>query len=182
MELKDKKMSLSLIQTVEVGPSGTSGMLFSSIPQNFDDLVLLVSARSTRAGQPADLLSLRINGVTTNQSSRLIQGTGTGRSTFTLSTLQTAPATGPTATSNVFGSAEIYITRYTDSLPKLFSSSGVDTNTTTAANQWLVSGIWNSTAAINSIEIFSVNSGTIVEHSSASLYGITKGSGGATVS
>jgi hypothetical protein len=61
MELKDKKMSLSLIQTVEVGPSGTSGILFSSIPQNFDDLVLLVSARSTRAGQSADLLSLKIN-------------------------------------------------------------------------------------------------------------------------
>ena len=87
---------------------------------------------------------------------------------------------GNTATANTFNSTTFYIPNYAGSTNKSFSFDQVNENNTTAANQVLGSVLWSNTAAITSISLTSPGY-NFVQYSTASLYGITKGSGGATV-
>lgn len=172
--------TFKLISTVSVGSGGTSSINFTSIPQTYTDLQIIISARSTRIS-PSDYPALAFNGSTANQSSRQLYGTGSSVGTTGESRIFGQMA-GSQATSNIFGNTTFYIPNYAGSTNKLVNVEGVMENNATGSDMEILGGLWNSTAAITSISITSLNSANFVENSTASLYGILKGNGGATVS
>ena len=162
------------IATVTVGSGGAASMDFTSIPSTYTDLVLKISARTTRA-DISDAISLSLNGVATNQTSRYLEGSGGGSSAASgsLTSFRTQ-ASAANATASTFGNSEFYIPNYAGSTNKAASSDGVSENNAAAANAWLVANLWSSTAAINQITVTDLNSANFVQYSTATLYGISK--------
>ncbi|CAB4157866.1 hypothetical protein UFOVP688_53 [uncultured Caudovirales phage] len=160
------------IQTVTVGSGGAATIDFTSIPQTYTDLKIVVSARTNRASQVSDFLSITFNGSTTNRSGRELYGTGTSVGSGTVAILGGGLIVGSTATASVFGSTEIYIPNYTSANNKSLSVDSVSENNGSEAYQDLLANLWANTAAITSISIFSNNSASFVQYTTATLYGI----------
>jgi hypothetical protein len=169
---------MQAIETVTVGSGGAASITFDSIPDTYTDLVILCSLRTTATGNPS--AEIFFNGVTTNRSERSLEGTGSGTNSFSTSQGFFGVINPNNATANTFSSHEIYIPNYAASAAKSYSVDSVSENNATAAYQYTVAGLWNSTAAINEITIRR-HPGThdLMEHSTATLYGIksTAGSG-----
>jgi hypothetical protein len=103
----------------------------------------------------------------------LLYGTGstTGSASISLAGLVWVFETVPsTATANTFSNGEIYIPNYTSSNFKSVSADNVQENNATAADGYLVSGLWSNTSPINSISIASGSN--FAQHSTFHLYGI----------
>lgn len=170
---------MDLIQTVTVGAGGSASITFGSggtLPQTFTDLLLVFSARVavTDGG-----LRLRINTSTSNLSTRLLYGNGSSATSAT-DTTYLGTTNNSNQTANTFGNGSLYITNYATSATKPFSCEIVDENNGTGATHWITAGLFNSSTAITSLELFNNAGGNFVEYSSASLYGILKGSDGTT--
>jgi hypothetical protein len=154
--------------------SAQATITFSSIPQTFTDLYLAFSVRVTTSDGG---IRLRVNGATTSLSGRLLYGTGSSVATATETTyLGSVPNSGTTA--NTFSNGGLYLPNYSQATTKPFSSDLVDENNGTTALQWINAGLYNSTTAITALELFGSAGGNFVQYSSATLYGITKGSDG----
>jgi hypothetical protein len=166
-----------LISTVTVGSGGAANITFSSIPATYTDLLVKISVRNSSGGAVASYIAL--NGSTSNFSARYLYGSGSSTSSGTLA--RYIGSTKSDATANTFNSTDIYIPNYAGSTNKSYSVDNVDENNGTAADQNIIAGLWSDTAAITSIALTSAT-GDWVQYSTASLYGITKGDGGATVS
>jgi hypothetical protein len=164
-----------LIEKITVGAAGASSVTFSGIPQTgYTDLILKMSVRTNRASTD-DLLNFNFNGVSTNQSSRWLQGNGSTASSGTYaSNLYLAWVDAASNTATTFGNAEMYIPNYTSSNFKSISTDGVLENNGTTAVMGMTAGLWSSTAAITSIAITSVFSANFVEGSTFYLYGVAK--------
>jgi hypothetical protein len=160
------------IQTVTVGSGGAATIDFTSIPQTYTDLKIVLSARTNRASSVSDFLSITFNGSTTNRSGRELYGTGTSVGSITLAILGGGLIVGSTATASVFGSTEIYIPDYTSAKNKSLNVDSVSENNGSEAYQDLLVNLWSNTAAITSISIFSNNSASFVQYTTATLYGI----------
>lgn len=162
----------TLIQTITVGAGGTSSIDFSSIPQTYTDLLVLLSARTTQTAVGDDLY-MYFNGVTTNRSDRFVYGNGSSALSTTVGP-HVGTMTSNTATASVFGNAAIYICNYASTtLTKSISGDSVSENNATQAFTDLTASLWNSTAAITSIQIpTAAGRGVWMQYSSASLYGI----------
>jgi hypothetical protein len=159
------------IQTVTVGSGGAASIDFTSIPQTYTDLKIVVSARSTYSAL-VDTLFVKPNGLTTNGSSRWVIGDGSTASSSSAAFNYVREINGNTATASTFASVEIYAPNYTSSNYKSFSSEGVsETNATSGVRLGLTAGLWSSTAAITSITL-TATSGDFVQYSTATLYGI----------
>jgi hypothetical protein len=159
----------NLIATTTVGSGGAASIEFSGIPQTYTDLKLVLSVRSSDSGG-----SLRVqpNGLTTNLSSRRLEGSGSGTSsTSDGSFIFVYAVTLSSYTASVFSNIEIYIPNYAGSTNKSVSADGVMENNATEAYQNLVAGLWSNTSAITSLALAKA-SGNFVQYSSASLYGI----------
>lgn len=161
------------IASVTVGAGGTSEITFSSIPSTYTDLVIKMSIRTNRTGDPSDGGLLKINGATTNRSARFLYGDGSsavsGNSSSVWSLIQ-----GNSGTASVFSNSEFYIPNYAGSTNKSFSSDGVAENNATLAYQGLGASLWSQTSAITSIGIVPSDGTNILQHSTAVLYGISK--------
>lgn len=168
---------MQLIQTVTVGSGGAASIEFTSIPATFTDLCLVLSARSSRSASD-DAILIQFNNQTTNFTVRELRGTGSGVNSNTFSTGFGGFIVGNTATSNTFSSQSIYIPNYAGSTNKSFSIDGVMENNATAALQGILAGLWSQTTAISSIKLTLDTGPNFVQYSSASLYGILKGSDG----
>jgi hypothetical protein len=160
------------IASVAVGAGGAASMAFSSIPSTYTDLCLKTSIRTSRGTFTADLIRIDFNGLSTNQSSRLIEGSASTASFFTLSTTQVITATTSVSTANTFSNGEIYIPNYAGSTNKSISADSVAENNAATGPLYLAAGLWSNTAAITSITLTNVNSATIQQYSTATLYGI----------
>jgi hypothetical protein len=166
---------MTLVSTVTVGAGGAASITFSGIPQNATDILIKASLYNVSGNNN---VNFAFNGSSTSFSSRSLYGTGAS----VASTSRTDNVFGGVANGNSnFSSAGIYIPNYAGSTVKTFSIETVFEDNATIAFQWLHAGLWSSTAAITSIT-FSPVSNVIAQYSSASLYLITKGSDGATVS
>ena len=163
-------MSMTLVQTVTVGAGGAASIEFTGIPQDGTDLVLLVSGR---VDSGADNLLIGFNGSTSSFSNRYLLGTGSSAVSGTFSGRIVGEVGISSATANTFGNSSVYIPNYASSANKTWSGDGVNENNATAASQIIVAGTWANTAAITSIQL-SVSSGSFVQHSTASLYKVTK--------
>lgn len=174
--------TMAHISTITV-TGAASDVQFTNIPQTFTDLQVFISAKGRTNGPGFGALVVY---TVTSQSSSLstwknLEGTGTGVSSYNAA----QPIVGimqhlSTAT---YGSTSVYIPNYTSSNEKFFSGDAV-----TEANQAEVR------VTINALKInytspitflgFGDGSygGGLGVGSTISLYGILKGSGGATVS
>jgi hypothetical protein len=160
-----------LIQTVTVGGAGASTIEFTSIPQIYTDLKLVISSRA--AGVNIDVQSISFNGggvVITG--SRYLDSNNSGSPRQSALNYYQALSQPSTYTAGIFASSEIYIGNYSStSYPKSLSSDSVLETNAVGNYIGFTSGWWNSTSAITTLTIQNQN-GNFVQYSSASLYGI----------
>ena len=160
-----------LLERIELNASAAS-VTFANIPQTgYTDLKIVMSVRTDRAST-ADYMAFTINGLTTNQSMRMLEGNGANAQSFTDTRIY-ATTTAANNTTSTFGNSEIYIPNYNSTTTnKSFSIDGVTENNATTSYQDLFAGLWASTAAITSIGLSSLNGATIQANSTFSLYGL----------
>ena len=170
-------MSMTKIATVTVGAGGASSIDFTSIPQGFTDVMVMLSARLVDSSPLG--LYITFNGSSSNFTSRGLEGSGTSASSWTRNN-QIGGANG--GTSNTFSSTAVYIPNYAGSTNKSFSAESTPEVNATANYITIEAALWSQTAAITSIGL-TANTTNFVQYSTATLYGITKGSlAGVTVS
>jgi hypothetical protein len=166
---------MTLVSTVTVGSGGAASINFSSIPQTATDLLVLLSGRSTST---TSAIRVNLNGSATGFSERVLQGDGGTALSFTETTfIGHIPRSDHT--SSTFGSLALYIPNYAGSSNKSFSVDAATENNATTAYADIIAGVWSNTSAITQVTLTASN---FAQYSSASLYLITKGSGGATAS
>lgn len=162
------------IQTVTVGSGGSSSIDFTNIPQNYTDLCLKYSLRSTRSAAVEDII-FDINGSTSNFSVRRLISDASTVTSATYSSGMFAFATAANNTAGTFGNGELYIPNYASANYKSISSDSITENNATAAYMFMAAALWSQTATINRITIRSDSASTIVQNSTATLYGVSNG-------
>ena len=169
---------MQLIESKTLG-SAQASIEFTNIPNTYTDLYLLCSLRSDSVNTAA--VKIFPNSSSSNLSSRILYGSGSSAaSTSTSSDYVIIGGTNPNvSTANTFSNMFVYFPNYTSSSAKSFSIDAVSENNATEAYQGIAAALKNETTAITSIQIYA-NSGNLAQYSSASLYGITKGSDGTT--
>lgn len=167
----------ALAKTVLTGTQ--SSVIFSSIPQNYTDLVLVVSARSTNTSNTYDALMIQTNALTSGNTYQEILGYTTAvlasRNQYGDPKVLAGWLSSATTTTNTFGSSETYIPNYTGSNNKVFSSTAVSENNATtseAAYTAGIAGLLSNTSAITSLTL-NFYIGSFVSGSSFYLYGIS---------
>ena len=175
----------TVIGHTEVGSGGAANIEFTSIAGTYTDLAILLSVRGNQSNT-WDWLTMQFNGNGSGYSSRRLYGTGSGVSSNTQGVSnhsENGLIDGNTATSNTFANVLIYIPNYAGNTNKSVSYDTVMENNATEAYALVGASLWSNTAATTSILLDSSAGGTWLQYSSATLYGITKGSsGGVTVS
>lgn len=162
------------ISTVTVGSGGATLIQFTGIPQNYTDLVLMCSLRTTRNIGDAASVSITFNGSTSSRTSRVLYGNGSTAYSYTDTIIEggfTGQTTGTTV--NTFGSHQYYIPNYSGSNNKSISIDSVHENNATNAYALMNAGLWSNTSPITSITLENVGF-NFVQYSSATLYGIRK--------
>ncbi len=158
----------TLISSATVGSGGTASILFSSIPSTYTDLCIKMAIRTSRAEIIDDIFA-KFNGSTANQSGKILYATPVQ----SFSTTNVGFATGSNNTASIFGNSECYIPNYASSNFKSWSADMTDeNNSSTAWALGLVAGLWSSTSAITSIELYAPSQ-TFLQYSTAYLYGIS---------
>ena len=162
----------SAIQTITAA-GGESAITFSNIPQNYSDLKVVLSIRTTRSANGDDI-DVSFNGSTSNISGKRMWTGGS-------STIATASAaryigisTAASDTTNVFSNIELYISGYASSTNKSYTSHSVNENNGTGYQE-VVGGLLSSNSPITIVSFNSDNSGTFIAGSTFTLYGIGQG-------
>jgi hypothetical protein len=115
------------------------------------------------------------NSLTTNQKAQSMRGSGTNKIAFLSSLADATRINGGTSTAGVFSAIELYISDYSStSLYKIMSAKGAAENNTTSSMLEYSVSTWASTAAITSLKLY-VSGQTMVQYSTAALYGIKRG-------
>lgn len=174
-------MAMSLISTTTVGVGGAASITLGSIPGSYTDLVLVAALRSdTARGSSGGFGTIRFNGSSSTYTRRMLYADGSSAASYTDSnaTILVNPSD---ATSNTFNSVTVYIPNYAGSTAKNFMVDGMNENNSTTADHQIVAESWSGTDAITQI-VLAPGAGNFVQYSTVSLYGVLKGSGGATVS
>ena len=164
------------IQTVDLASTQAS-ISFNSIPQDYTDLVLLVSSRSDGAFTSSEI-DIALNGSSSDFTGRYLYGSGSAAGVATDTTL-VGVSSAASNTADTFGNATIYIANYTGSTNKSISTDSVGESNATTAYMAIAATLWSQTAAITSLTL-QLDNGVrnFVAGSTASLYKITKGSDG----
>jgi hypothetical protein len=172
------------IQTIEL-TSAQASISFNSIPQDFTDLYITASLQNATGNE----VFVRFNQDSgANYSWRRLRGTGTVASSDASSTygapynsfyyfMYSSTITNDGA--NLFGNGQLHIPNYSGSTVKSISSDAVNEINSTNAYQAIISGLWNNTAPITSINV--TGNGNFVAGTSISLYGVRRGSDGVTL-
>lgn len=164
------------ISTVTVGSGGAASIDFTNIPQNYTDLVMKVSWRTT-AAVTANIGYITFNANTSGYSHKFVQGDGSGASSggYTgANSKNVGIIPGSSATANTFSNNEVYIPNYISSNYKSYSVDSVGENNATTSYAMLLGGLWSNTSPVTSIKFEEQNGATIAQHSTATLYGIRK--------
>jgi len=165
--------TLQLIEAKTLG-SNTANVNFTSIPQTYTDLYLLISARSTRGTYSDSSCYVKVNSSSTSYTSKLFEGSGSAVGSFSGNTTRLhdciIPADGA-ATANTFSNISVYLPNYAGSNYKSSTADSImETNAATAYAQ-LWAGLWSNTAAITEINL-SDPLGNFKTGSTFYLYGI----------
>ena len=163
------------IQTVTVGVGGTTDIQFSSIPQNYNDLKIVLSLRGSNAST-RDGVPITFNGVSSAYSRKRVLGYDSSNIASDQASSQAlfeGVTTANNATASVFGSLIIYIPNYTSANFKSFSTE--ETGENNSSSDWILvfqAGLWSNTAAITQINITPYATRSFLQYSTATLYGI----------
>ena len=172
-------MTMKLIETKTLAAT-TSLIQFTAIPQTFTDLFILTSLRNTTTNAGWATAEIRPNGNTTNISARVLYGFGSTVGSITDTAVYHQLTEGG-ITANTFSNSSVYIPNYSGATAKSISvdtsTEGNQTNTLNAIS----ANLWNSTAAITSLDFVPIAAGIFAIGSTISLYGITKGTDGIVV-
>ena len=169
-------IAMQPIYTQTVGATSVASITFNNIPQTFTDLKIVISSRTTDTGSDRAVPFVLLNGNGDNSSNTRLYGipnvaTGSDRASGGFIGYASTAAN----TANTFGSQEIYIPNYTSANFKQMIVDGVsESNSSTQAGLTLVAVLFRTTSAITSFSVFASN-GNWVQHSTFTLYGITKG-------
>jgi hypothetical protein len=161
------------IATVTVGSGGASTIEFTSIPNTFTDLSVLLSTRSTDTGLRTDI-KMTFNGSRSSYSGKEIRNAdGTVSSTTSNTTyVDMWRINGTSTTASTFTNHSLYIPNYASSNNKSFSIDDVlENNSTSSYYLGFAAGLWSNSSAINQIT-FTCGSGNFAQYSTATLYGI----------
>jgi len=165
------------IATTTVGAGGATSITFSSIPQNFTHLHLRAFTRGVVSSGTNIPMQFNGDGTSGNYITHYVGGTGAA--TFSGSTGGNANigwTMGTTDTANGFGASIVDILDYTNTNKNktVRTLNGVVQDATTGTGLLgLWSGLWISTAAINSINISLSSTPLFAQYSTFQLYGIT---------
>ena len=175
-------MTLQVIQHIELG-SAQASIDFTSIPGTYTDLYLTLSLRTTGGSAGGYQTYIKLNGSGTGNSWRNLLGTGSSavsqNSTSDSTGLRITMSSSNGDTASTFGNANLYFPNYSGSNNKSVSGDNVSENNGTAATQSITAGLWANSAAITTITIFG-DATNLAAGSSATLFGVTKGSDGQT--
>ncbi len=162
-----------LIETATVGPSGTSYIEFTSIPNTYTDLLLYTSLRDNRNIALNDG-TLQINSSSSNFSRTYVESTNYANpTTDTQANGNFVYAVTTQGTASTFSNGYMYIPNYLSSNYKGVLVQNVNTSNGNPSNIILIIGIWSDTSQITSLKITPEGSNIkYVEHSTAYLYGI----------
>jgi hypothetical protein len=172
--------TMKALETITVGAGGISSITFNNIPQNYTDLIIKMSTRSS-ASQAGIGIFARINGdlATSNYYSNRLFGSGTAAGSSVLSFLsgnylQVGEMPAATSTANTFANSECRFIDYASQGVKSMVAQGVAENNTTAATLLENSLCYINTPAISSIQLTSGNdaSSSFVQYSTFTLYGV----------
>lgn len=161
----------TLIEAKTLG-SAVSSIDFTSIPQTYTDLKLVISARSSTA----ETYAIGFNSNTSSYSGISLRGSGSAVASYATSAYSYgSTAVGLGYINNVtstFTNCEIYIPNYTSSNNKSFSADNVqEENVSDPVYANLTAGLWSNSAAITSIQI-KAQAGNLQINSTFYLYGI----------
>jgi hypothetical protein len=168
-----------LIEAKTLG-SAAASVTFSSIPQIFTDLKLVMSVRVTAGGNTSDNVYLTFNGATDRYYEILLYGAGSSAGSVSAQNANAylqwlGSSSGNTATANTFSNGEVYIPNYTSSNGKSISSDWVNPDNSVNGWEGMSSGLWNPTsnAAITSLKLEARAAATsFAVYSTFYLYGI----------
>lgn len=170
-------MTMTLVSTVTVGSGGAASIDFTSIPQTGTDLLILFSAQSTNINEGR--IRFNTEADDSNYSWKYLNGNGS--SPYSFGSANNYFTTISRSAQGTFSNNTIYIPNYASIGVKTLSVDGVQENNATGSYQNILAGKWNGTAAITTVKLLVDGSQNLNQYSSASLYLITKGSGGASV-
>ena len=166
--------SYESIATVTVGSGGAADITFSSIPATYSHLQIRGIGRTTTSNTD-DNLYMQFNGDTaTNYAAHYLYGNGSSVTAAAAASQANEVAcriTGASSTSGIFGTAVVDILDYanTNKYKTTRVLTGHDQNG--SGFVFFVSGLWQSTSAINSIKLY-VSPNNIAQYSQFALYGI----------
>lgn len=156
---------------VVVGSGGAATIDFNSIPSTFTDLVLKYSIRQSNASA-FSTLQITLNGSTSTFTGRYLEGNGATASSATTPARFIGYLNASTSTADTFSNSEIYFPNYAGSTNKSFSVDYAGENNATTSYMGLLGNLWSTTSAITSISLVP-STGTILQHSTAYLYGVS---------
>lgn len=171
-------MSIELIAQERVQSSSQNDIVFSNIPQDKTDLLLLCSLRTSTGNYYADI-DIDFNGESAKQWRGFYAISNSPSSNSLTNNINIiGPAAGPNVTANGFSLLELYIPNYTSSNVKVLNSNGVAPNfSTTQYNLSYAANSITNSAAVSTITLYRA---ALLFGSTVYLYGITAGSDGTT--
>jgi hypothetical protein len=161
------------IATATVDASGASSVTFSNIPQGYKHLELRCNAQINTG---AEAILMQLNGDTgNNYALHFLYGSGSaagGSASTSRASLGLYWDMGVPAISNVFAPNITSITDYsnTNKYKTLRALDGYDANGSGAVE--LISGLWQSTAAVTSITLTPNSAKSFTQYSTFELYGV----------
>lgn len=166
--------SYESIATVTVGAGGTTNISFTSIPSTYQHLQIRWLARNSSISGANNYNMTFNNDTSSVYAVHDLYGNGTSAASQAASSranIWTTFVPGSGATANTFAAGVIDILDYanTNKYKTSRQLSGYDLNGSGEVR--LTSGLWQSTTAINRIDI-GLSSPTYVQYSSFALYGI----------
>lgn len=162
--------------------SNTASIEFTSIPQTYTDLKLVLSLRSARSASTRDDIYITINSNTgsvySGKRGFASDGTSTSSQSFSggpsdSKLLGAIPASS--ATSNTFSNTEVYFPNYTIAANKKLMSSDFTYENNDATNNitGFGAGLFDNTASgITTLKMEINSANDFTQYSSAYLYGI----------
>jgi hypothetical protein len=169
--------TFQLIASSTVPLLGATSIDFTSIPADYTDLCLKVSARNDAVTTVGGIW-IQFNGFSTNLSSRVLFGTGSSSGSFSDTTIFSY-CNAALSTTSTFSNLEFYISNYAGSNNKTMTIDSTMENDATGSSMALTAGRWSASAAITSIKLLTFNNSNsaaanFVQNSTAYLYGVKK--------
>jgi hypothetical protein len=163
----------TLIASSTVTGATAANIEFTSIPATYTDLVVKYSLRAnaTDSADAYDMI-LTLN-TTATITSKVIRGSGSAVNSNSITDRILRAVNVSNWTANTFSNGELYIPNYTSSNNKSWSNDAVGENNATAADMGLTAGLTSISAAITTVKL-AANNASLVQYSSAYLYGIIK--------